>query len=131
MNWNTVRLELARTRDFPQGSASRAYLLRLPLDDSGAIDEGAIRSDPGHATVRRFWPNERDRSGRIVATADGWAVRYDPGDAEGDAVYRLETQALHLGGEVRVTEPDGRLLPFRVASLRKPPERGGPSRGLR
>ncbi|HEY0014488.1 MAG TPA: hypothetical protein VGB79_16720 [Allosphingosinicella sp.] len=131
MNWNTVRLELGRTRDFPQGSASRAYLLRLPLDESGAIDEVAIRSDPGHATVRRFWPNERDRSGRIVATPEGWAVRYDPGDAEGDAVYRLETETVHLGGEIRVMEPDGHLLPFRVASLGTPPQAGGPSRRLR
>jgi hypothetical protein len=128
MNWKTVRLELARTRDFPKGSASRAYLLRLPLDDSGAIDARAIGCEPAHATVRRFWPNERDRSGRIVATADGWAVRYDPGDAEGDGVYRLETEAVRLGGEIRVTEPDGRLLTFRIASLRKPPEPGGPSR---
>jgi hypothetical protein len=131
MNWKTVRLELGRTRDFPEGSASRAYLLRLPLDESGAIDASAIRSEPGHATVRRFWPNERDRSGRIVPTPEGWAVRYDPGDAEGDGVYRLETQSVRLGGEVRVTEPDGRLLPFRVASLRKPPEDCGPSRGVR
>ncbi|HZF95067.1 MAG TPA: hypothetical protein VEZ20_09365 [Allosphingosinicella sp.] len=131
MNWNIVRIELGRTRDFPQGSASRAYLLRLPLDDGGAIDEGAILSDPAHATVRRFWPNERDRSGRIVATPEGWAVRYDPGDAEEGAVYRLETAAVHLGGEIRVTEPDGRLLPFRVASLGKPPEAGGPARSLR
>jgi hypothetical protein len=131
MNWKNVRIELARTSDFPQGSASRAYLLRLPLDENGAIDEHAIQSDPAHATVRRFWPSERDRSGRIVATPEGWAVRYDPGDADGDAVYRVETEAVHLGGEIRVTEPDGRLLPFRVASLRKPPEAGGPSRGLR
>ncbi|HEX8193677.1 MAG TPA: hypothetical protein VF552_12340 [Allosphingosinicella sp.] len=131
MNWKTVRLELARSRDFPKGSASRAYLLRLPLDDSGAIDATALGHEPGHATVRRFWPNERDRSGRIVATPEGWAVRYDPGDADGDSLYRLETETVRLGGEIRVTEPDGRLLPFRVASLRKPPEAGGPSRGLR
>jgi hypothetical protein len=131
MNWNDVRLELARTRDFPEGSASRAYLLRLPLDDSGAIDLAAIRSEPGHATVRRFWPNERDRRGRIVATPDGWAVRYDPGDAEDDALYRLETESVRLGAEIQVTEPDGRRLPFRVAGLTAPQRRGGPSRRLR
>lgn len=128
MNWKTVRLELARSSDFPKGSASRAYLLRLPLDDRGAIDAPAVLSDPGHATVRRFWPNERDRSGRIVPTSDGWAVSYDPGDSDDEGLYRLETGVLSLGGEVRVTEPDGRLLPFRVASLGKPPQGCGRSR---
>ena len=131
MTWKTVRLELSRTRDFPKGSASRAYLLRLPLDDSGLIDESAIRQEPGHATVRRFWPNEPDRRGRLVPTPDGWAVSYDQGDGERGCVYRLEAGAVQLGGEMKVTEPDGRLLPFRVASLGKPPGTSGPSRGLR
>ena len=42
MNWRSIRLELARTKEFPEGSASRAYLLRLPLDEKGLIDEQAL-----------------------------------------------------------------------------------------
>jgi hypothetical protein len=120
MNWKTVRLELGRTSDFPEGSASRAYLLRVPLDDSGLIDAGALGREPGHATVRRFWPNQRDMSGRLVATPEGWAVRYDPGEAPpgNPATFRLDTrETMRLGACVTVTEPDGRALPFRVASL--------------
>ena len=42
MTWQSIRLELARTPDFPDGSASRAYLLRLPLHRDGLIDEEAL-----------------------------------------------------------------------------------------
>jgi hypothetical protein len=40
--WNLVRLELAGTSEYPEGSASRAYMLRVPLDDAGLIDEAAL-----------------------------------------------------------------------------------------
>ena len=49
MNWKTIRLELAATREFPTGSAGRAFLLRLPLRDDGSIDEAEVapvRLDP-------------------------------------------------------------------------------------
>src|SRR5580765_7738714 len=59
MNWKSIRLELARTPEFPEGSASRAFLLHLPLDQDGLIDEEVLRDAPARATVHRFWPNER------------------------------------------------------------------------
>ena len=31
MTWKTIRLELARTPEYPEGSAAHAYVLRLPL----------------------------------------------------------------------------------------------------
>jgi hypothetical protein len=117
MNWNNIRLELARTRDFPDGSVSRSYLLRLPLDDSGLIDEGAVRANPGHATVRRFWPSEPDMIGYVIRKPSGWAFSYELGDADDEGIFHLESHPLKLGGYITVTEPDGRRLPFKVASL--------------
>jgi hypothetical protein len=117
MNWKTVRLELGHTSEFPKGSASRTYLLRLPLDERGGIDRGALGREPGHATVRRFWPSQPDMSGRVIETPGGWALRYDPGEAAGEAECRLETEPVRLGACFAVAEPDGRLLPFRVAGL--------------
>ena len=73
MTWKSVRLELAKTREFPNGSASRAYLLRLPLTDDGRIDEVALEELPDQATVRRLWPSEADVSGHLVR--DGGASR--------------------------------------------------------
>ncbi len=118
MNWKSIRLELARTPDFPQGSASRAYLLHLPLDPEGLIDEGTLEKSPARATVHRFWPNERDRAGYVIRTQHGWALSYEPGEEDDENVFHLETHPIRLGEYVTLTEPDGSRLPFRVASLK-------------
>jgi hypothetical protein len=112
MTWKTIRLELARTKEFPEGSASRAYLLRLPMDDDGLIDETELRDLPAQATVRRFWPNEPDLSGYLIRTSRGWAFSYRLGEEDDATIFHLETHPL-------LTEPDGRKLPFRVASIRE------------
>lgn len=118
MSWNTIRLELARTGDYPQGSASRSYLLRLPLDDQGMIDEAARQAEPARATVRRFWPNQADLSGYVIRTRDGWAFSYRLGEEDDETVFHLETHPIRLGAYITLTEPDGQQLPFRVASLK-------------
>ena len=115
MNWKTFRLELGRTPDFPAGSATRAYLIRLPIRDDGEIDESAVSGNPRRATVRRFWPCEPDRAGHIVRTRCGWAFRCNCGQ-EAEAI--LEPERLKLGAQILVTEGDGPQLPFRVASIR-------------
>lgn len=118
MNWTSIRLELARTSDFPEGSASRAYLLHLPLDAQGLIDAGALHHTPERATVRRFWPNEPDMSGYVVDTPRGWAFSYAIGDDDDESVFHLESHPLRTGEYITLTEPDGRQLPFRVADLK-------------
>ena len=117
MSWKFIRLELARTPDFPEGSASRSYLLRLPLDEQGTVDGGTLEQEPGRATVRRFWPSEPDMTGYVIRTPTGWAFSYEPGEADDERLFHLETHPFTIGGYVTVTEPDGRRLPFRVASL--------------
>ena len=119
MNWKSIRLELARTKEFPGGSASRAYLLRLPLDSSGLIDEEALGHAPALATVHRHWPNEPDLSGYVVRTPNGWALSYEPGEDDDETVFHLETHPIRVGEYITLTEPDGRRLPFRVASLKQ------------
>ena len=119
MNWKSIRLELARTREFPEGSASRAYLLRLPLNPDGLIDECALVRSPALATVHRYWPNEPDMSGYVIRTPNGWAVSYEPGEEDDETVFHLETHPIRIGEYITLTEPDGRRLPFRVASLKQ------------
>ena len=92
MSWKSLRLELARTKEFPNGSPAHAYLLQLPLDDSGIIDEGALGLEPERALVRRSWPDE--------------------------PVFHLETHRMVPGEYITLTDPDGEQLPFRVVSIR-------------
>lgn len=117
MNWKNIRLELARTKEFPGGSVSRTYLFRLPLDDDGLIDEAALRALPAQATVRRFWPNEPDMVGYVIRTPRGWAFSYRIGEEDDEAIFHLETHPMRVGEYITLTEPDGRRLPFRVASV--------------
>jgi hypothetical protein len=113
-NWSLVRLELGRTPEFPEGSASRAYVLRLPLTADGLIDEAALAKRPAMATVRRFWPNEADLAGYLVRKGKGWAFSYAIGEDDDENVYHLETHPLQAGSYVTLTEPDGKRYPFRV-----------------
>jgi hypothetical protein len=113
-NWNLVRLELARTAEFPEGSASRAYILRVPLDADGLIDRAALADRPAMATVRRFWPNEPDQTGYLIRNGKGWMFSYAIGDDDDEKVFHLEDHPLRIGDYVTLTDPDGDSYPFRV-----------------
>ena len=116
MNWKTIRLELGSTPEHPRGSASRAYLIRLPVDEAGIIDEAALRGRPHEATVRRFWPSEPDRAGLVERAGSDWVFRCSRGP-KGEKISSLGAGPLRLGGQILVTEGDGRSLPFRVRSI--------------
>ena len=118
MSWKSIRLELARTADFPEGSVSRTYLLRLPLNRENLIDELALKEAPALATVHRYWPNEPDMIGNVVRTAKCWAISYESGEEDDEEVFHLEILPIQEGNHLILTEPDGRRLPFRVASVR-------------
>lgn len=122
MNWKAIRLELADTPEFPQGSPNRAYMVRLPLGDDGVIDEPARAAMPAMATVRRFWPNQPDLRGYVVHTPEGWAFAYKPGDEAADGLCRIDSEPLLPGECITLTEPDGSRLPYRVASIKTVPQ---------
>lgn len=117
MQWQSVRLELARTPDFPQGSASRAYLVHLPLDGDGSVDLDELEKSRASATVRRFWPNERDISGYVIPAGQGWAFSYRIGDDDDEQLYHLESHRIAPGEYLTLRDPDGSSLPFRVAQM--------------
>ena len=115
MHWRSIRLELGKTKQFPAGSVSRAYLVNLPLDDFDAVDGAALAQSPSRATVRRYWSTEPDEHGRMVASGSAWAIRCD---GKPDRLLRLNGTPMRLGQEVSVVDPDGNVLPLKVASVR-------------
>jgi hypothetical protein len=114
-NWKTIRLELGRTAEFPTGSVSRGYLIRLPLNDSDHIDEAEFAEKAHRATVRRYWSAEPDEAGQILRSAGEWVMSRG---GRSSRVFKLGTQPLRLGQSVSVIEPDGTALPFRIAGIR-------------
>ena len=117
MSWKTIRLELARTDSFPEGSASRGYQLHLPVRRDGTIDEAAFAAARDRATAFRFWPDERDINGHVIRTAKGWAISYLPGEDDDQGIFRLGSHPLRAGNYLTLTGHDGTVWPLRVASV--------------
>jgi len=113
--WYRVKLELAPNDEFPKGSPGRAYLLRLPLTVGGNVDQGMLTLDPKAAMVRRFWPNEPDRSGIVRGNSSGLALVF-PENA--DHPEHLEEVQMVAGGALHVVASDGSISLFRVVSIR-------------
>ncbi len=121
MTLKTVRLELARDPDFPNGSSRHGYELSIPLGDDGHIDAAAWRKLRKDCGVRRFWAGEADQSGHLRHTQGGtWTFHYDvAGNADDDdRGYHFETHVFKEGEYVSLREQDGRLRTFRVVSVR-------------
>ena len=117
MNWSTIRLELACGPRFPQGSPHRCYLLNVPLQAGGLLDEDLVRAAPMRATVRRFWPSQPDRRGHVIKTPEGWAFAYEPRSGGNEMLFRVDDTPLRIGECITLTEPDGERLPFRVTAV--------------
>ena len=116
MTWKTIRLELARTADHPNGSSAHAYVFRVPLNDEGFIEPEVLKEAEKRPVVRRFWPGEADQGGVVIATPKGWAFSYKVGDDDDEAIFRLKDHPLKVGEYLTITETDGSELPFRVIS---------------
>lgn len=116
MPWTSLRLELARTAEFPQGSSRHIYLLHLPLGAGGLIDEAQLKDSPERATVHRYWGDEPSRAGYVVDTPAGWAISYERGEDDDEPLFHLETHRLQAGDYVTIVDSDGERLPMRIVS---------------
>ena len=115
MTWYTIRLDLARSHAFPEGSATHCYLLRAPLTNHGTIDAPAVLAHPERATVLRSWPDEAERRGYLIHDAGAWRFSYAPGEADDEPIFHLETHPLAVGAYLTVREQDGEELCFKVS----------------
>ena len=113
-----IRLNLARDADHPGGSDARGYEFAAPLDASGHIDVEAWKLLREHCRVRRFWDGENEH-GHLVHRAGGsWAFVYDiDGDDDVEAGYRFGTHAFVAGEYVSITDSDGDVVTFQVATV--------------
>lgn len=115
--WSRVRIILARTPQFPQGSASHAYELIVPLDEDNRIDQAAFNAFPARASVQHVVPNQPAKRGAILLRNGRYAFSYAPGDADDETIYHLENHPLGIGDYVTITEPGDEAKPYRVESV--------------
>ncbi len=118
-----ILLHMARSKDFPGGSAAHGYAFRAPLDAEHRIDLARWKSSRAHCVVRRFWPGEADEHGFLVHKPGGrggatWAFDYDQDSADDDeAGYRLGEHRFVPGEYVSIRGEDGVMHTFVVAKV--------------
>ena len=121
MSLSKIRLELARDRDFPDGSREHGYEFTAPLSDDGKILQPEWNAARDRCRVRRFWGDHEDEIGHLVRKPGGsWAFHYDVfGDADDDETgYRLADHHFVPGEYVSIKEQDDVLRTFRVVVVR-------------
>jgi hypothetical protein len=118
MTLMAISLTLARTPDFPNGSAVHGYEFVAPLTGDGYIDAAEWKRTRARCTVRRFWGADEDKTGMLRHVGQGWRFDYDDrDDADDEPFFKLDSHPLVLGAYVSITEQDGVQRAFRVASV--------------
>jgi hypothetical protein len=118
-----IRLELARSKEFPSGSATRGYEFVAPLSADGHIDPKLWQEHRTHCGVRRFWDGEEEQLGRLVHKPGGseharWVFDYDAETQDDDeSGYRFGAHTFIPGDYVSIRSEDGDLHTFQVAAV--------------
>jgi hypothetical protein len=118
-----IRLELARSKEFPSGSKAHGYEFVAPLNAAGNIDPELWQEHRAHCRVRRFWDGEEEQVGRLVHKPGGseharWVFDYDLETlADDESGYRFGAHVFAPGEYVSIRSNDGDLHTFQVASV--------------
>jgi hypothetical protein len=118
-----IRLNLARSAEFPAGSPNHGYEFVAPLDHESHIDAEAWRKARDRCQVRRFWASEQEEIGKLVHKPGGaeharWVFDYDESaDEDDEAGYRFGAHAFRIGEYVSIRDEDGEMHTFQVVSV--------------
>jgi hypothetical protein len=118
-----IRLNLARSKDFPQGSSRHGYEFVAPLDANNHIDVTLWRAHREHCRVRRFWEGEDDEVGFLVHKPGGpehgrWVFDYDQtAEYDDESGYRFGAHAFRPGEYVSIRNEDGETHTYVVVSV--------------
>jgi hypothetical protein len=127
-DFKRIRLNLARSKEFPNGSSRHGYEFVAPLDGTGHIDPERWRLHRENCGVRRFW-GDLEEHGRLVHKPGGtdhgrWVFDYSGEVAENgadhedeEAGYRFGSHAFRPGEYVSIRDDDGEMHTFQVVSV--------------
>ncbi len=122
-NFKRIVLHLARSKEFPEGSARHGYELVVPLTQDGHIDVAAWNERRDNCRVRRFWAGEPDAVGRLVHRAGGekgarWIFDYDRAtEFDDEAGYRLSDHVFAPGEYISIRDEDDEMHTFKVMTV--------------
>jgi len=120
--WMRVRFELARSKDFPEGSHRHGYEFVLPLDKDGRIDLGTYRRTPELCTVHRFWAGGNDVVGTIKHMGHGrWLFSFHRDEMENESIPHFAEHPFRESDYRSVRERDGTEHTFRIVLVEPAP----------
>ena len=125
MSLKRITLTLARSKEFPGGSAVHGYEFVAPLDAAGNLDAGGWKANRSACRVRRFWADEELDLGHLVhrggvgkggnGKGGSWAFTYDiAGDEDDEAGYRFGAHSFNIGDYVSIRDEDAVMHTFVV-----------------
>ena len=122
-NLKRIRLTLARSKEFPEGSSQFGYEFIAPIDQRGHIDAAAWRSGRSNCTVRRFAADKDDRTGMLVHKAGGphgrWIFDYDAAqESDDEPGFHFESHSFVPGEYVSIRDENGTTHTFSVVSVK-------------
>jgi hypothetical protein len=118
-----IRLNLARSKEFPKGSSRHGYEFVAPLDSNGHIDVQLWKQHRDHCRVRRFWEGEEDEHGLLVHQPGGkehgrWVFDYDQtADTDDESGYRFGAHVFRPGEYVSIRNEEGEMHTFQVVTV--------------
>lgn len=113
-----VRLELARTRESPDGNPHCGYEFVAPLTKDGHLDADLHRQRKSECRVNRFWEGQKSEQGVLLHLGkDRWVFSYAPGADDDEPAFKFDRHAFAPGEYVSITEHDGVTRPFKVVSV--------------
>jgi hypothetical protein len=118
--FRAIRLELARERSHPEGSAQIGYMIAAPLGSDGRIDAETWRDHRQFCRVTRFRTDEEPVHGHLIRRPGGsWALHYDvDGDLDDEAGYHFGEERFLLGEYVSIQEGE-KTHTYRVTSVER------------
>jgi hypothetical protein len=117
-----IRLNLARSKEFPSGSTRHGYEFVAPLDAAGHIDPAQWHKHRENCRVRRFWNGEEEH-GQLAHKPGGaeharWVFDYgNISEADAEAGYRFGSHVFRPGEYVTIRDENLEMHTFRVVSV--------------
>jgi hypothetical protein len=111
-----IRLELARTPEFPEGNRAHGYEFVAPVTGDAHIDPKAWKELKPRCRVSHF-SGEDVEHGFLRHTGRGWRFDFGRSIDSDEPLFKLDRHSLTPGAYISITEHDGVLRPFRVVSV--------------
>jgi hypothetical protein len=113
-----IRLELARTKEAPEGNPRCGYEFTAPLTKDGHLDATLHKQRKAECRVSRFWEGQKAEQGALLHLGkDRWVFSYAPGSDDDEPAFKFDRHAFVPGEYVSITEHDGVTRPFKVVSV--------------